>query len=160
RRVDALDPLVDQAIGESIHVRHWLSTLQTAVYGLFRALDGWRGVAIHLRDLPDEAARQGAEAGLRSIPPERRSALTSPTRWMADPMGLWGAGARASRALLALPAGTPSLRLLADETAKLFAGMSYALEGLALLVDACDQRLFPHRGFRLNVPDWLPAIVG
>ena len=42
----------------------------------------------------------------------------------------------AVRTLLALPAGTPSLRLLADETAKVLAGMVHVLDGLALLVDA------------------------
>jgi hypothetical protein len=34
------------------------------------------------------------------------------------------------RALLALPAGTPSLRLLADETARIMAGLVHALDGL------------------------------
>jgi cytochrome o ubiquinol oxidase operon protein cyoD len=37
-----------------------------------------------------------------------------------------------------LPADTPSLRLLADETAKVLAGMLHVLDGLALLVDAPD----------------------
>src|SRR6185436_16552628 len=42
----------------------------------------------------------------------------------------------AMRSLLALPAPTPSLRLLADQTAKLLAGILDVLEGLALLVNA------------------------
>jgi uncharacterized membrane protein YccC len=45
RRVIALDPIIDQALGESSQVRYHSPTLQTAVYGLFRALGGWRGVA-------------------------------------------------------------------------------------------------------------------
>src|SRR5262249_404541 len=49
RRVIALDPMIDQALGESSHLRYRSPTLQTAVLGLFRALDGWRGVATHLR---------------------------------------------------------------------------------------------------------------
>src|SRR6201987_1681771 len=48
RRVIALDPVIDQALGESSHVRYHSPNLQTAVYGLLRALDGWRGVATHL----------------------------------------------------------------------------------------------------------------
>ena len=48
RRVIALDPVVDQTLGESSHVRYHSRKLQTAMYGLFRALDGWRGVATHL----------------------------------------------------------------------------------------------------------------
>src|SRR3954465_10911839 len=38
RRVIALDPVIDQTLGESSHVRYRSPTLQTAVYGLFRAL--------------------------------------------------------------------------------------------------------------------------
>ena len=59
--------------------------------------------------------------------------------------------------LVALPAGTPSLRLLADQAAEVLAGMSRALNGLALLV-ADPAR--PVRGRRrLRVPDWLPPLV-
>ena len=64
------------------------------------------------------------------------------------------------RALIALPAGTPSLRLLADQTAKVLAGISDALNGLALLVADSGSSPVPRgRGFRLRVPDWLPALV-
>jgi uncharacterized membrane protein YccC len=59
RRVIALDPVIDQALGESSHVRYHSPTLQTAIYGLFGALDGWRGVATHLSRLPEAARRQG-----------------------------------------------------------------------------------------------------
>ena len=63
------------------------------------------------------------------------------------------------RALIALPAGTPSLRLLADQTAEVLAGISHALNGLALLV-ADPARPVPRRGgLRLRVPDWLPSLV-
>src|SRR5207237_10911874 len=57
RRVIALEPAVDQALGESSHVRYHAAKLQTAVYGLFRALDGWRGVAAHLSRLSDDMSR-------------------------------------------------------------------------------------------------------
>ena len=59
RRVIALDPMIDQALGESSHVRYHSPTLQTAVHGLFRALDGWRGVATHLSRLPDDMDAAG-----------------------------------------------------------------------------------------------------
>src|ERR1700733_2211381 len=42
RRVIALDPIIDQVLGESSHMRYHSPNLQTAMYGLFRALDGWR----------------------------------------------------------------------------------------------------------------------
>jgi uncharacterized membrane protein YccC len=60
--------------------------------------------------------------------------------------------------LLAGPAATPSWRLLADETAAVLAGLSHALDGLALLVDA-PGRSAKGRGFRLSVPDRLPAFI-
>ena len=161
RRVIALDPMIDQALGESGHARADAPTLQTAVYGLIRALDGWRGVARHLTRSRDERERQEAATILRSIPPELRSA-TEPgasTRWLADPLALRRLTVEAASKLLALPAGTPSLRLLADETAKVVAGMSRVLDGLALLVDAPDRSPAVGRGFSLGAPDWLPAYI-
>ena len=161
RRVIALDPMIDQTLGESSHVRYRSPTLQTAVHGLLRALDGWRGAATHLMRLPEGREGQGAETILRIIPPELRSPREpgSPTRWMADPIPLRRGCEGAVRTLLALPAGTPSLRPLADETAKVLTGMLRVLDGLALLVDAPHRPFLGHRGFRLRVPDWLPALV-
>jgi uncharacterized membrane protein YccC len=161
RRVITLDPMIDQALGESSYVRYRSPKLQMAVHGLVRALDGWRGVATHLSRLSDDMDRQEAKTILRSIPPELQSARDSdaPARWMADPVTLRHIFEQAVRSLVALPAATPSLRLLADETAKILAGMLRVLDGLALLVDAPDRSSVPHRGFRLSVPDWLPAFI-
>ena len=161
RRVIALDPVIDQALGESSHVLYHSPTLQTAMYGLFAALDGWRGVATHLRRLPEAARRQGARIILRSLPSGLRSVLEvgSPALWIADPLALRRVCAEAVRTLIALPADTPSLRLLADETAKLLTGISHVLDGLALLVDAPCPPSPGARGFRLSEPDWLPALI-
>jgi uncharacterized membrane protein YccC len=161
RRVIALDPAIDQALGESSEVRYHSPTLQTAVYGLFKALGGWRGVATHLTHLPWDIAREEAETILRRIPPELRSARKpdSAARWMANPMALRRVSQETVRTLLALPAGTPSLRLATDETAKVLSGVLHVLDGLALLVDAPDQPVPDHRGFRLTAPDWAPALV-
>jgi uncharacterized membrane protein YccC len=161
RRVIALDPIIDQALGESSQVRYHSPTLQTAVYGLFRALGGWRGVATHLTHSPEDVAREEAEAVLCRIPPEFRSPRNpdSAARWTTDPIALRRLCEESMRTVLALPAGTPTLRLLADETAKLLSGVLHVLDGLALLVDAPDQPAPDHRGFRLTVPDWAPALV-
>ena len=161
RRVIALDPVIDQVLGESSHVRYHSSKLQTAMYGLFRALDGWRGVATHLGRLPEAARRQGAHIILQSLPSELRSVpeAGSPVLWIADPLALRRVCEEAVRTLIALPADTPSLRLLADEMAKVLAGMLHVLDGLALLVDAPDQPSPGARGFPLSEPDWLPALI-
>jgi uncharacterized membrane protein YccC len=59
-----------------------------------------------------------------------------------------------------MPADTPPLRLLADKTAAAFSGLSRALDALALLMADPTRRMPRRRGVRrLEVPDWLPAIV-
>ncbi len=78
---------------------------------------------------------------------------------MADPSRLHGVCEAAVPTLIALPAGTPSLRLLADQTAKVLAGMTRALNGLALLLAEPVRSPPRRRGVRLRVPDWLPALV-
>src|SRR6185437_14474873 len=66
----------------------------------------------------------------------------------------------AIRGLVALPAGTPSLRLLADQTAEVLAAISHALNGLALLIADPARPVPRDRGLRrLRIPDWLPSLV-
>src|SRR5258706_2642123 len=161
RRVIALDPVMDQVLGESSHARYQAPTLEKAVHRLFAALVGWRGVATHLSRSRGETDHEATETILRSIPSELASARepASPARWMADPIGLRRLCDKAVQKLIAPPAGTPSLRLLAEKTAKILAGMMEAFDGLALLVDAREQPAPARDGFRLTVADYLPALV-
>jgi uncharacterized membrane protein YccC len=174
RRVIALDPVIDEAFGESSQLRYHSPVLQTAVDGLFAALASWRAVAVHLRSLSADRARHDADAVLQGMPEELRSAPehdetgplpsqgqsgAGPVRWIADPVGLRPICEAAVRRLITLPASTPSLRLLADQTAEVLAGISHALNGLALLV-ADPARPVPWRNsVRLRVPDLLPSLV-
>jgi uncharacterized membrane protein YccC len=80
RRAIGLDPLIEQTRGESSHMRYRARSLEAAVYGLFRALDGWRGVETHLDRLPENDGRQVASTILQSIPPELQS-LRIRARW-------------------------------------------------------------------------------
>src|ERR1700681_2684169 len=48
RRVVALDPVIDEVIGESSRLRQHSPVLQAAVAGLFAALASWRTVAVRL----------------------------------------------------------------------------------------------------------------
>jgi uncharacterized membrane protein YccC len=159
RRVITLDPAVDEALGESSQLRYHSPVLQSAVAGLFAALAAWRPIALRLSNMPDDAARQ-ADAVLLSLPPELRSAPTpgDPSPWIADPLTMRQHCAAAVRRLIALPANSPSLRLVADQAARVLAGFCHALDGLALLTTDPDRR-GRRRGARLHVADWLPALV-
>ena len=161
RRVIALDPVIDEALGESSQLRYHSPVLQTAIDGLLAALVGWRTVASHLVRLSHDQARQEAGAVLQALPQELRSAPVQgePARLIDDPVGLRRICEAAVRRLIALPATTPSLRLLSDQTAEVLAGISHALNGLALLVDDPAQPVPRRGGVRVRVPDLLPSLV-
>jgi uncharacterized membrane protein YccC len=169
RRVIALDPVIDEAFGESSQLRYHSPVLQTAVDGFFAALASWARVAVHLRSLAADQARDEADAILQSVPDQLRSApkqgdpgsesATFPSRWIADPVGLRRICEAAVRRLIAMRASVPSLRLLADQTAEVLAGISRALNGLALLVDDPARPVPWGSRARLRVPDWLPPLV-
>jgi hypothetical protein len=106
-------------------------------------------------------AQGGWNVFVKGIPGELRSTREQgePARWIADPVGLRRVCQLAVRKLIALPASTPSIRLLGDQTAELLAGISHTLNGLALLL-ADPARPIPRRWrMRLRVADWLPALV-
>jgi uncharacterized membrane protein YccC len=161
RRVIALDPIIDQAIGESSQVRYHSPVLQNAVDGLFAALSGWRAIANHLVRLPDDQARAEAATVLQSLPPRLISLpdQPEPAAWTADPIGLHRICEAGVHRLTALEVETPSQRLLADKAAEGLAGMAHALNGLALLVAEPARPVLRGGAFRLHVTDWLPALV-
>src|SRR5260370_7428175 len=57
-----------------------------------------------------------------------------------------------------MPAGTPSLRLLTDQTARVLTGLMHGLDALALLTGKADPRDAGRRA-GLRVADWGPAFV-
>ncbi len=160
-RVTALDPVIDEVFGESSRLRPHSLVLQRAMDGLFDALAGWRTVAVSLMRLPPDRARAEADAILQSLPQELRAPgpEAEPTRWLSDPVRLRTACAAAVRALIALPATTPSLRLLADTSVEVWAGISDALNGLALLLNEPVRPVRRRGVFRFHIADWLPALV-
>jgi uncharacterized membrane protein YccC len=161
RRVIALDPVIDEAIGESSQLHYHSPVLQRAVDGLFGALIGWRAAAHYLSRPLVGAARREAAAVLETVPRQLlpASQLGQPTSWLADPIGLYRSCAAPIGKLTALPAETPSLRLLADNTANVLTGMMHALNGLVLLLAEPARRVPRRGGRRLRVPDWQPALV-
>jgi uncharacterized membrane protein YccC len=161
RQVIALDPMIDQAIGESSTIRYRSPILQAAVDGLFAALAAWRTAAARLGRLSTEVARREAGAVLSRIPQDLRSDLQpgTPALWLDDPIGIRRRCDAAVRELVALPAGMPSLRTIADQAASALMGLSHAVDGLALLVSDPARIHSRRQRIRFYVPDWLPAFV-
>ena len=160
RRVIALDPVIDQTLGESAEIRYYSPVLQTAVDGLFTALSGWRAIAEALV-VPTVETQQEAALVLENLPPDLLSACgpDAAARWLHDPVALRRSCALAVPRLITWPVATPSLRLLADKASLVLAGIAFALDGLALIVGA-SARATPWRGMKqFRVPDWLPALV-
>ena len=161
RRVIDLDSIVEEAIGESAQLRQNSPVLRAAVDGLLKALAGWRIVAVHLAHLPHDQAQQLAAIVSQAVPNELRPRFESgdPAGWLTNPAALCRIYEQGAATLSALPADTPSLRLLADQTADVLAGVSCALNGLVLLVGDFA-RPIPHRlAVRLHVPNWLPPLI-
>ena len=89
RRVVALDPVIDQTLGESGRIRYHSPLLQSAVDGLFTALSAWCVVAHYVR-VPAGETRQEASAVLDCLPLELRlvSQPDASGRWIGDPVAL------------------------------------------------------------------------
>jgi uncharacterized membrane protein YccC len=161
RQVAALDPAIDTAIGESAELLYHSLLLQRAVDGQLLALTCSRAVARLLFSLPPEEGRRDAEAVLRAIPQQLRSAAEQDytAQWRADPIPLHRSCQAGIRRLLALRAQTPPLRILVDLTARVLGGMSELFGGLMLIAGRRTSAARTHRLFHLRVPDWLPALV-
>jgi hypothetical protein len=124
RQVIALDPVIDEALGESSRLRYHSRVLQAAVGGLFAALAAWRTVAVRLIQMPDDAARQETDAVLRCVPreigawmnfegsaPERRSSSRGPSWSLSTPRRWQGYTPPRSFAFVA-PASPPTIVMM------------------------------------------------
>jgi uncharacterized membrane protein YccC len=156
RRVIALDPMIDAALGEASDLRYRSRVLQQAVTGLMETISVWRKVAFAIEKNADGAMAGEADAVHRQLPRDRLSPdLTGAGR---KPAELRRECCAAARSLVRFPAQTPRQQLLADSAATGMIGMSRALNGLTLVVD-------PHEALgvkgtaRLHVPDWLPPSI-
>jgi hypothetical protein len=127
---------------------------------LLAALSGWQIVARHLEEVPSNQGRREADPIQRNLPRELWSApgRGQATSWTVDSLRVRRAYALAIRVLIGWPTCAPSLRLLADQASEVLVGISYGLNGLALLVNDPARRV-PRRHIWFQVPDWLPAAV-
>jgi uncharacterized membrane protein YccC len=156
RRVIALDPMIDAAIGEASDLRYRSPVLQRAVFGLMETILAWRWAAFEIARSRDAAVRGGAHAIHDRLPRDQLSSDASGSA--KTPAELREACCASVRSLTRFNAETPSQRLLADSAAIGMLGMARALNGLTGVVDPGD--MIPVKGMaRLHVPDWLPPSI-
>jgi uncharacterized membrane protein YccC len=156
RRVIALDPMIDAAIGEASDLRYRSPVLQRAVSGLMETIAAWRWAAFEIALSRDATVRDGAHAIHDQLPRDRLPPDASGSA--KTPAELREACCAAARTLTRFNADTPSQRLLADSAATGMLGMARALNGLTGVVDPGG--MIPIWGTaRLRVPDWLPPSI-
>jgi uncharacterized membrane protein YccC len=152
RRVTAVGGTIDEAIGESSHLRIRSGGLQAAVEALFTALSAWRGVANHLGTA---GSAQGRVACAALLPVISRVAQAD---WLSDPVAVRDICGIEARRALQLHAAELSARLLVDSCAQALNALERAANGLVLVAKPGSER--PDRGGnRLHVPDVLPAVL-
>jgi uncharacterized membrane protein YccC len=154
KRTAALEPIIDQAAGESPELLQRRSVLRAAMNGLFRALSGVRVVETHLRSLPADDARRGANLVLDSLPSKwggRNYGSAIPLD-SAKTLSL-------IRNLVVLGTNDLSAHLIAEGAAETVIGLSAATNGIMLLNDPAKARNILHRPSAFFVADYLPALV-
>jgi uncharacterized membrane protein YccC len=156
RRVIALDPMIDSAIGEASDLRYRSPILQQAVIGLMETISVWRKVAFAIENNPDGAMSGEADLVHKQLPHDRLSASAGGSS--IGPADLRRECCAAARSLVRLPAQTPRQQLLADSAATGMIGMSRALNGLTVVVNP-REAIRVRGAARLRVPDTLPAAI-
>ena len=156
-RVAALDPLIDQTIGESSEIRYRSPVLARATDGLLNALVGWQTIDSHLECLPPQQAKEQLDVAQVYIGPALRT-LGRPQESVSY-SSLHRLAFESVRRLLSTAAPVPSVRLLLDQAARILAGLSCTLTGLALLVEDPEQPLPRGDDVRPHIADWLPGLT-
>jgi uncharacterized membrane protein YccC len=157
RRVIALEPVIDEVIGESAAGSIGTSLLQEAAEALTGALGAWRMIAAHCRwqrldpRLPDESAVAVEAAG-----PGLDAVAASPRKHAKE---VRAGMRRATRALLARSAETPSQQLLLDQTVRMLGALARALTAVGILGGDAFEAAHNVRSSGLYVTDWLPALM-
>jgi uncharacterized membrane protein YccC len=159
RRVTALEPLIEDALGESSSVRYHGSRLSAARDGLFAALSAWQTTAAHLERLGSRGHGE-AEPIRRSLPDDVHplTAEDEASDHSANLRRFRQTCVASIRALIALPNRTPSRQLLADQAARGLTAIKRVLDGLMLLIEP-RQASRPAPPSWFSVPDYLPVVI-
>ena len=154
RRVIALDPMIDTALGEASDLRYRSRILQAGVGGLITTISAWRTMALHLGAEPrteDDDVVGAVEAILQRL-------ATTPEDAERGAPGLRDACDAAAKAAVRIEARSPASQLLATAAAAGAIGAARAFNGLTLIVDPRRTRREDALA-RLHIPDWLPPTV-
>lgn len=149
-RVSGLETVSDQAAGEIATLPFRPRLLQAAADGLTEAIIAWRSVSSYLEGAPKGEAE--------AVPVRKRLECLPPIAASDDPAVFRRALWNTARSLVAMPAETPSLRLLADRTASGLLGLDRGMTGVQALGNPASVP-GPRRIARLRVPDVLPALI-
>lgn len=152
-QVSGLSVIVEQAAGEISALPFRPRVLQYAIDGLFATISAWRVVATHREAHP--ATTEADAARVLACLPER---LIGAAERSVDPIVLRADCLTAVRRLVALPAETPSRRLLADSMARGLIAAWQTMGGLALLRGAHRSFWRPRRVPAI-APDYLPPLL-
>jgi len=159
RRVVALEPVIDEALGESSRLRALAPVLYAAVHHMVQALASWRTVCAHLIERADWN-RDEARALLLRWPSEMQTDSPPPLpSAIGELVSLRERYRALASALRELPAATPSSRLLAVHTAQVLSGVSRVLNGMVLLGNGPVSKVARGYTFPFSVADWLPGII-
>jgi len=151
-RTAALDPIIDQAAGESPELLQRRSVLRAAIDGLFEALSGARIVETHLRHLSAAEAARYAQMVSNKLPDDWRAAGHAQSALDRD------GNLALVRTLVGMETEDLSLRLTADGAADVASGLAAAANGLALIDDPAWAGPVA-RTPKLVVADYLPAMI-
>ncbi|UDL95767.1 FUSC family protein [Lichenihabitans sp. PAMC28606] len=161
KRVAALDPLIDQTIGESPGISDRRSTLRAGITGLFLALSAWRTISVHIDSLEPVEGQRQAHALLKHLPPDLGTLLPQRAEGATDAEDLvqrfktWESAAATFRDA---DGAVSTSRLGLDRIASVLEGLNRAVNVEILLTDSRRARPINAVPQRL-ISDVLPPLV-
>jgi len=157
-RISGLDTAIDQAAGEIAAVPFRPRELLAVADNFFAALIAWRSIANRLEVASDAAEEAALVRDCLPMILTTPETTDDPALWQRNPGAMHAAISTAVRQLVAVPATTPSLRLLCDSTAEGLLALRRGVNGILSLSRPEGARL-PRRSVHLRVPDVLPALI-
>jgi uncharacterized membrane protein YccC len=151
-RVIALDPTIDEALGEPSHIRHHGGTLRTVLEALFRALSAWRAIANHLSAMPAQRRAELVPVLLPAISPVAERA------WLNDPAAIRELCATQSERTEKMTAPDISARVLVNGLVQILRAFETVANGL-LIVTTISPKRSSRSSAGVHVPDPLPGMV-